>query len=89
MLAFLAGLPIAPAFTATFGLVDHVAKRGTAAESFAWIGTALATGLAAGTAAGGALVDHSGPRAAFAFGVGGALLAAILAVVGPGLEERV
>ena len=88
VLAFLAGLPIAPAFTATFGLVDHVARRGTAAESFAWIGTALATGIAAGTAAGGALVDHSGPRAAFAFGVGGALLAATLAALGPGLEER-
>lgn len=88
LLAFVAGLPIAPAFTATFGLVDHVAKRGTAAESFAWIGTAVSTGIAAGTVAGGALIDHSGPRAAFAFGVGGALLAATLAVLGRGLEER-
>lgn len=88
VLAFVAGLPIAPAFTATFGLVDHVAKRGTAAESFAWIGTAISTGIAVGTAAGGALIDVSGPRAAFAFGVGGAFLAAILAAFGPGLEER-
>lgn len=88
VLAFFAGLPIAPAFTAIFGLVDHVAKRGTAAESFAWIGTAIGTGIAVGTAVGGALVDHSGPRASFAFGVGGALLAATLAARGPGLEER-
>lgn len=88
LLAFAAGLPIAPAFTAAFGLIDHVAKRGTVAESFAWIGTSLGTGIAGGTAAAGALVDHAGARAAFAFGVGGAILAATLAAFGPGLEER-
>ena len=37
VLAFLAGVPIAPVVMSAYGLIDAVAKRGTAAEAFAWI----------------------------------------------------
>jgi predicted MFS family arabinose efflux permease len=87
LLAFLAGLPIAPAITAAYGLIDSVARRGTAAEAFAWIGTAVGLGIAAGTAAGGALVDAYGVRGAFVLGCAGALAGAVLVAVGPGLEK--
>jgi MFS family permease len=87
VLAFVAGLPIAPAVMAAYGLVDAVARRGTAAEAFAWISTAVSIGVAAGTAVGGALVDAYGVRAAFGLGIGAACLAALLAAGGPGLQE--
>jgi MFS family permease len=87
VLAFLAGLPIAPAVMAAYGLIDSVARRGTAAEAFAWISTAVSIGLAAGTAAGGVLIDSFGVRASFAFGCAAVLAGAILVAVGPGLES--
>lgn len=87
VLAFVAGLPIAPAVMAAYGLIDAVARRGTAAEAFAWISTAVSIGVAAGTAVGGALVDAHGVRAAFGLGIGAACLAALLAAGGPGLRE--
>lgn len=86
-LAFVAGLPIAPAFTAAYGLVDAAARRGSAAEAFAWIGTAISSGLAAGTAVGGALIEWAGVRASFGLGCAAAALAALLAMTGTGLEE--
>jgi predicted MFS family arabinose efflux permease len=86
VLAFLAGLPIAPAFAASYGLVDRVARRGTQAEAFAWIGTAVSAGLAFGAALGGAAVDEFGVPAAFVLGCGGAALGAVIAAVGPGLD---
>ena len=87
VLAFLAGLPIAPAVMAAYGLIDSVARRGTAAEAFAWISTAVSIGLAAGTAVGGVLIDAFGVRASFAFGCAAVLAGAILAAFGSGLEE--
>ena len=86
-LAFLAGLPIAPAVMAAYGLIDSVARRGTAAEAFAWISTAVSIGLAAGTAAGGILIDAFGVRASFTFGCAAVLAGAFLVAIGPGLEE--
>ena len=86
VLVFLAGLPIAPGFAASYSLIDATARRGTAAEAFAWIGTAIATGVAAGTALGGILVDAVSVRASLALGLCGAALAALLALGGRGLE---
>jgi len=86
LLLFTAGLPIAPLFTAAYGLVDRAARRESAAEAFAWISTAISGGLAAGAAVGGALIDAQGVRASFALGCSAAALAALLALVGPGLE---
>ena len=65
VLAFLAGLPIAPVVMSAYGLVDAVATRGTAAEAFAWITTAVFAGFSVGTALGGALIDAFGVRASF------------------------
>ena len=87
VLAFVAGLPIAPAVMSAYGLIDAVARRGTAAEAFAWISTAVSIGVAAGTAVGGVLVDAFGVRAAFALGCGAVGLGAALVLVGRGLEE--
>jgi len=87
LLAFLAGLPIAPAVMAAYGLIDTVARRGTAAEAFAWISTAVSIGLAAGTAVGGVLIDAFGVRASFTFACVTMLAGAVLAAVGAGLEE--
>lgn len=86
VLAFLAGLPIAPTVMASYALIDAVARRGTAAEAFAWISTAVSTGVAAGTAAGGVLVDAYGVRASFAFGCAAVLAGAVIAAIGHGLE---
>jgi len=85
VLAFVAGLPIAPSFAAAYGLLDRVAARGTHAEAFAWIGTAVSAGLAAGAALGGVAIDEWGVDAAFTLGCGGAALAALVAAYGPGL----
>jgi MFS family permease len=86
VLAFVAGLPIAPVVMSAYGLIDTVARRGTAAEAFAWIGTAVAIGLAAGTAIAGVLVDEYGTSAAFAMGVAAVGAGAVVVALGPGLE---
>jgi predicted MFS family arabinose efflux permease len=85
VLAFVAGLPIAPSFAAAYGLLDRVARPGTNAEAFAWIGTALSAGLAAGATLGGMAIDEWGVDAAFALGCAGAALGALVAKFGPGL----
>ena len=79
VLAFVAGLPIAPTIGALYTLIDRSARTGTAAEAFAWFGTAVSIGIATGSATAGVLVDERGVRAAFGLGAaiafGGALLA--------------
>jgi MFS family permease len=87
VLAFLAGLPIAPVVMAAYGLVDAVAKRGTAAEAFAWISTAVFVGFSMGTAVGGVLIDGVGVRASFGLGTGAIALGALLVALGPGLDR--
>jgi MFS family permease len=87
VLAFLAGLPIAPVVMSAYGLIDAVARRGTAAEAFAWISTAVFVGFSAGMALGGALVDAFGVRASFGLAVAAASVGAILVALGPGLED--
>ncbi len=86
ILMFAAGLPIAPLVMAAYGLVDKVARPGTAAEAFAWITTAIGCGFAVGSSVGGALIDAHGVRASFALGCAGAALAAVLALAGRGLD---
>ena len=68
VLAFVAGLPIAPAVAAAYRLIDRVARPWAIAESFAWFGTSIGLGAALGIALGGSVVDHLGVRAAFAIG---------------------
>ena len=78
VLAFVAGLPIAPTIAATYTLTDRSARAGTAAEAFAWFGTAVSVGIAAGAALGGVIVDERGVRWSFAFGAAMAFAGAVL-----------
>jgi MFS family permease len=87
VLAFLAGVPIAPVVMSAYGLIDAVAKRGTAAEAFAWITTAVFVGFSAGMALGGSLIDAFGVRASFGFAVAAMSVGAVVVAAGPGLEE--
>jgi predicted MFS family arabinose efflux permease len=86
-LAFVAGLAIAPVVMSAYGLIDAVAKRGTAAEAFSWITTAVFAGFSIGMALGGTLIDAYGAKASFVLGVGATALGVALAAVGPGLED--
>ena len=43
----IAGLPIAPSFALTYGMVQHTARPGTQAEVFGWLSTAIVVGIAA------------------------------------------
>lgn len=86
VLAFLAGLPIAPVVMSAYGLVDAVAKPGTAAEAFAWITTAVFAGFSVGMALGGTLIDAFGVKASFGLGAAAVAVGAILVAIGPGLE---
>ena len=67
VLMLIAGLPIAPAFAASYGLVDELALAGTTTEAFAWLGTAVVAGVALGTSFGGFAVEQFGLPAALAF----------------------
>ena len=78
VLAFVAGLPIAPTIGALYSLIDRSARTGTAAEAFAWFGTAVSIGIAAGSVLAGVLVDERGVRAAFAAGAAVAFCGALL-----------
>jgi MFS family permease len=78
LFAFVAGLPIAPTIGALYALIDRSARGGTAAEAFAWFGTAVSIGIATGSAVAGAIVDERGVRAAFAVGAAATLLGALL-----------
>jgi MFS family permease len=81
MCAFMlvAGLPIAPMFATSYGLVDALALPGTTTEAFAWLTTAIVAGVALGTSGGGIAVEHLGVTEALALAapcVGVAALAA-------------
>jgi MFS family permease len=78
LLAFVAGLPIAPTVAALYTLIDRSARPGTAAEAFAWFGTAISVGIAAGSATAGVLVDERGVQWAFGFAAAAALGGALL-----------
>src|SRR5215207_6804175 len=87
VLAFVAGLAIAPVVMSAYGLVDAVAARGTAAEAFSWLTTAVFVGFSVGMALGGTLIDTYGDKASFALGTAAAALGALLVAVAPGLQE--
>ena len=76
VLAFVAGLPIAPTVAALYSAIDRTARAGTAAEAFAWFGTAISIGFAGGSAAAGALVEERSVRWAFGCGAAVALAGA-------------
>ncbi len=79
LLMLLAGAMITPQSTTHSAAIEIVAPRGTAAEAFGWILTAVTLGLAAGQSVSGYLVEHAGIAVAFlAAGATGVVLAAIV-----------
>ncbi|MEC3975034.1 MFS transporter [Amycolatopsis sp. H20-H5] len=60
-----AGALITPQSTTHSAAIELVAPKGTAAEAFGWVLTAVTTGLAIGQSISGYLVEHAGPSAAF------------------------
>jgi MFS family permease len=77
-LMLLAGMPIAPAFAASYGLVGALTPPGTTTEAFAWLTTAIVAGLAIGTAGGGLAIGHLGLTGAIALAAPCAGLAALV-----------
>ena len=77
VLMLLAGMPIAPAFAASYGLIDELGIPGTTTEGFAWLTTAIVAGIALGTSAGGAAIDPLGITGALALAAPCAGLAAL------------
>jgi MFS family permease len=66
VLMLIAGLPIAPAFAASYGLVDELAVPGTTTEAFALLGTAIVAGLSLGTSLCGVVIEQLGLTGALA-----------------------
>ncbi len=75
VIMFLVGLPIAPSFALTYGMVQESALRGTEAEVFGWLSTSIVVGIATGTAIGGLLITHSGVHASMLLAITGGVLA--------------
>ena len=80
VLMFFAGMPIAPSFAITYGIIEHTAIPGTQAEVFGWASTAIVTGLAFGAAVGGNLITHVSVDASFLLAVAGSVAAAAVAL---------
>jgi MFS family permease len=77
-LMVIAGIPIAPAFASSYGLVDRLAVPGTTTEAFSWLSTAIVTGVSLGTAVGGIVIEHAGVTWSFALAPPFALAAALV-----------
>ncbi len=73
------GLPIAPSFAITYGMVQRAALPGTQAEVFGWLSTSIVIGVSLGSAAAGRLVTHSGVSTSFACGMIGTAFATLVA----------
>jgi len=69
-LMFLAGVSIAPGFSAVYGLVGKLAPSDAAVEAFSWIASGIQMGAASGAAIGGLLVQGIGTRWSFVFAGG-------------------
>lgn len=78
---FVVGLPIAPTFAVTYGMVQGSALPGTEAEVFGWLSTAIVVGISLGTAVSGKLITHSSPTAAFVLAIGGGACALAIALL--------
>jgi MFS family permease len=79
-LMLIAGMPIAPAFAASYGLIDELAVPGTTTEAFALLGTAIVAGLSLGTSVSGVAIEQLGLTGALALAapcVGAATLVAV------------
>lgn len=76
LVAFIAGLGIAPALTVVTLLVSSYAPARYATEAFTWSATCIVSGIGAGNALGGLLLERFNPAVVFASSAAVALLAA-------------
>jgi MFS family permease len=76
---FAAGSMITPQSATHSAAIEVVAPKGTAAEAFGWVLTAVTLGLAAGQSISGYLVEHGGAKTSFLAASGAAL--AVSAIV--------
>jgi predicted MFS family arabinose efflux permease len=81
VLLVFAGIPIAPAFASSYGLVDRLSVPGTTTEAFSWLSTAIVAGISLGTAVGGVVIEHGGPTWALALAAPSAFVAALIVLV--------
>jgi MFS family permease len=80
VLAFLAGLTIAPVLVAGMSLVESRVPRAALTEGLTWVTTGLTVGVTVGSALAGRAIDVWGAEDAFAVPAFGALAAGVLAV---------
>jgi predicted MFS family arabinose efflux permease len=76
LVAFIAGLCIAPSLTVVTLLITSYAPSRYATEAFTWSATFIVSGVGAGNALGGVLLERLDSTAVFASSATGALLAA-------------
>jgi predicted MFS family arabinose efflux permease len=81
VVAFVAGLAIAPVLVSGTTLVESRVPRRALTEALTWVVTALTLGVTAGSAIAGAAVDAWGAESAFAVPALAAGVAAVLAVL--------
>jgi predicted MFS family arabinose efflux permease len=80
LVAFVAGLFIAPALTIVTLLVSSYAPARYATEAFTWSATCIVSGIGAGNALGGVLLERFNPAVVFATSAAAALLATACAL---------
>jgi MFS family permease len=89
VLAFAAGLAIAPALIAGTTLLESLVPKGSLSGAFSWLTSTGAVGIALGTAVGGRLAGLGGFGHAAWTAVGGGLVALGLSAAGqPALRQR-
>jgi predicted MFS family arabinose efflux permease len=82
VLAFLAGLTIAPVLVSGMSLVESRVPRSSLTEGLAWTTAALTLGVTIGASVGGHAVDVWGAREAFRVQTAAGLASVLLAAVG-------
>ena len=78
VLAFISGIPIAPAFAGAYQLLDRFSVAGAVTETFAWNTSCLFVGASVGTAVGGALIGPGTFRASIALSIALAFACVVL-----------
>src|SRR4051794_32777182 len=80
VIAFCAGLTLAPVLVSGMSLVEHRVPRAALTEGLTWTSTGLTVGVTAGSALAGSAVDAWGAEGAFAVPALGAAATGLLAV---------
>ncbi|MBL8523468.1 MAG: MFS transporter [Betaproteobacteria bacterium] len=88
LIAFTAGLAIAPALTAQTLLVTRIAPARYATEAFTWSSTFIVTGLGIGMAAGGTLSETVHPKSPFIVAGAVVTLMSLLSLMMPRSDDQ-